>query len=105
MPKIQNNDRQALQELYFHVVNCVAALKQIIHLANINATDNLRKIVMRMPDHLIHIKANFLLTSEKKVRTLPFHISPNSLGNVSKPNLVRSLETFRIPVPDRKMVF
>ena len=24
------------------------------YLADINATDNLRKIVMRMPDHLIH---------------------------------------------------
>ena len=53
-PKIQNNDRQALQELSFDVVNCVAALKQIVHLADVNATDNLRKIVMRMPDHLIH---------------------------------------------------
>ena len=53
-PKIQNNDRQALQELSFDVLNCVAVLKQIVHLAHVNATDNLRKIVMRMPDHLIH---------------------------------------------------
>ena len=52
--KIQNNDRQALQELSFDVVNCVAALKQTVHLADVNAIDNLRKIVMRMPDHLIH---------------------------------------------------
>ena len=53
-PKIQNSDRQTLQELSFDVVNCVATLKQINHLADVNATDNLRKIIMRLPDHLIH---------------------------------------------------
>ena len=50
---MQDNDRQALQELFFDVVNCVEALKQIVHLADVNATDNLRKAVMRMPDYLI----------------------------------------------------
>ena len=51
--KLQTNDRQALQELYFDVVNCVATLKQINHLADVNATDNLRKIIKRLPDHMI----------------------------------------------------
>ena len=51
--KIQANDRQSLQELSFDVVNCVATLKQINHLADVNATDNLRKIIKRLPDHLI----------------------------------------------------
>ena len=41
--KIQNHDRQSLQELSFDVVNCVATLKQINHLADANATENLRK--------------------------------------------------------------
>ncbi|CAB4030163.1 Hypothetical predicted protein [Paramuricea clavata] len=51
--KLQGDDRQALQEFSFDVVNCVATLKQINHLADVNATDNLRKIVKRLPDHLI----------------------------------------------------
>ena len=51
--KIQNHDRQSLQELSFDVVNCVATLQQINHLADANATENLRKIVMRLPNHLI----------------------------------------------------
>ena len=50
--KIQNNDRQSLQELSFDVVNCVATLKQSNHLADVNATENLRKIIMRLPNHL-----------------------------------------------------
>jgi hypothetical protein len=51
--KLSSNDRQALQELTFDVVNCLATLKQINHLADINATDNLRRIVKRLPDRLI----------------------------------------------------
>ena len=51
--KLQTNDRQALQELSFDVINCVATLKQINHLTDVNATDNLRKIIKRLPDHMI----------------------------------------------------
>ena len=51
--KLASNDRQSLQELSFDVVNCLATLKQINHLADINATDNLRRIVKRLPDRLI----------------------------------------------------
>jgi hypothetical protein len=51
--KLASNDRQALQELSFDVVNCLATLKQINHLADINATDNLRRIVKRLSDRLI----------------------------------------------------
>lgn len=52
--KIQANDRKSLQELSFDVINCVATLKQINHLADINAIDKyLRKVVNRLPDHLI----------------------------------------------------
>ena len=52
-PKIQDNDRQTLQELFFDIVNCVAALKQILHLAEVKDSDNLRKLLMRMPDYFI----------------------------------------------------
>jgi hypothetical protein len=51
--KIQNNDRQALQQVSFDVANCVATLKQINHVADVNATDNLRNIIKRLPDHMI----------------------------------------------------
>ena len=51
--KIQTNDRQSLQELSFNVINCIAVLKQINHLADVNATENLHKIITRLPDHLI----------------------------------------------------
>ena len=64
--KIQDNDRQALQELFFDVVNCVAALKQIVHLADENATDNLCKAVMRMPLHLINGKMLHLNLEKKE---------------------------------------
>ena len=75
--KIQDNDIQALQEFFFDVVNYVEALKHIVHLADVNATDNLRKAEMRMPNHLI--KGKMLHpTSEKKERTRPLNISPSS---------------------------
>ena len=51
--KIQSNDRKALQQLSFDVANCVATLKQINHLADVNVTENLRKIIKRLPDHMI----------------------------------------------------
>ena len=51
--KTQTNDRQSLQELSFDVINCVAVLKQINHLADVNATGNLHKIITRLLDHLI----------------------------------------------------
>lgn len=51
--KIQADDRRSLQELSFDVMNWVATLKQINHLADVNAIDNLRKIITRLPDHLI----------------------------------------------------
>ena len=94
-PKIQDNDRQALQELFFYVLNCVAALKQIVHLPDQNATDNLRKAVIRMPDHLIH-KWKDVASDLREKRE-----NPSSFGIVSKPNF----DTFRIPIPHRKIVF
>ncbi|XP_028404075.1 uncharacterized protein LOC114526747 [Dendronephthya gigantea] len=51
--KIQNNNREALQQLSFDVANSAATLKQINHLADVSATGNLRSIVKRLPDHMI----------------------------------------------------
>ena len=50
--KIQVNDRESLQELSFDVVNCVATFKQVNHLADVNAADNLRKIISKLPQSL-----------------------------------------------------
>ena len=98
-PKIQDNDRQALQELFFDVLNCVAALKQIVHLPEEKATDNLRKAVIRMPDHLIH-KWKDVASDLRGKRE-----NPSSFGIVSKPILIRSFDTFKIPIPHGKIVF
>ena len=51
--KLSNNDRHGLRELSLDMVNCIAALKQINHYADVNANDSLRKIVKRLPDPLI----------------------------------------------------
>ncbi|CAB4031847.1 Hypothetical predicted protein [Paramuricea clavata] len=50
---IQRNDRRALRELSIDLVNCVATMHQVKYFADVNASDNLRKIVMRLPDYLI----------------------------------------------------
>jgi len=47
--KIQLDDRQALRESSFDMINCLATLRQINYFAN----DNLQKIVRCLPDHLI----------------------------------------------------
>ena len=52
-PKLQTNDRQALQELSFDIVNFVSTLRQVNHPADVNAADNLRKIIKRLPDDMI----------------------------------------------------
>jgi len=51
--KIQSNDRQALREFSLHMIDCLATLRQINYFADVNAKDNLRKIVKCLPDHLI----------------------------------------------------
>ena len=51
--KIQRNDRNALRELSIDLVNCIATLHQVKYFADVNTSDNLRKIIMRLPDYLI----------------------------------------------------
>jgi hypothetical protein len=86
-----------LQELSFDVVNCVATLKQINHLADVNATDNLRKIIKRLPDHLIDKWKGVASDLRDKGETPSLEQSVNSLENVSKPNLTTILVTSRNP--------
>ncbi|EDO30971.1 predicted protein [Nematostella vectensis] len=51
--RIGKNDRIKLREFSIDVVSCLATMKRIGYFAYINANKNLRRIVMRLPDHLI----------------------------------------------------
>ena len=51
--KIVNGNREGLRDLLHDVVNCIATLQRLSNFADANATENLRQIVTRLPDHLI----------------------------------------------------
>lgn len=51
--KIAASDRQALREFSLDIFNSLAILQQMKHFADVNASDNLRQAVKRLPDHLI----------------------------------------------------
>lgn len=51
--KIGRSNRKKLREFSIDLINCMATMKRIGYTADINANENLRKIVMRLPDHMI----------------------------------------------------
>lgn len=51
--KIHPNDRQSLRAFSIDIINCVATLRQINYFADVNANDNLRKIIRSLPDGII----------------------------------------------------
>ena len=51
--RVLKNNRQALREFSLDIINCLTTLCQINYYADVNANDNLRKIIMRLPDNLI----------------------------------------------------
>lgn len=51
--KIHPNDRQSLRDFSIDIINCLATLRQINHFADVNANDNLRKIIRSLPDGII----------------------------------------------------
>ncbi|KAK3749297.1 hypothetical protein QZH41_007559 [Actinostola sp. cb2023] len=51
--KIPRNNRQALREFSLDLINCLATMKQLNYFSDVNANDSLRRIIMRLPDHLI----------------------------------------------------
>jgi hypothetical protein len=67
--KIQRNDRRALRELSIDLVNCVATMHQVKYFADVNASDNLRKIVMRLPDYLIQKWKSVVIDIREKQRS------------------------------------
>ena len=51
--KIGRNDRKGLREFSIDLLNCMATMQRIGFSSDINANENLRKIVVRLPDNLI----------------------------------------------------
>ncbi|KAK3744933.1 hypothetical protein QZH41_007784 [Actinostola sp. cb2023] len=51
--RISRNDRERLREFSIDLVNCIATMQRIGYSADINANESLRRIIMRLPDHLI----------------------------------------------------
>jgi hypothetical protein len=61
--------RRALRELSIDVVNCVATMHQVKYFADVNASDNLRKIVMRLPDYLVQKWKGVVIDIREKQRS------------------------------------
>jgi len=51
--KLKPNDRQALRSLSIDVISCIATLRRINYMADVNAAETLRAIVSRLPNYLI----------------------------------------------------
>jgi hypothetical protein len=51
--KIGRSERKGLREFSIDLINCMATMKRIGFSADINANENLRRIVVRLPDNLI----------------------------------------------------
>ncbi|XP_064637049.1 uncharacterized protein LOC135493569 [Lineus longissimus] len=47
-------DRKAIRDFSLDIVNCLATLNRINYLADVHASESLRQIVRRLPDHMIH---------------------------------------------------
>ncbi|CAB4034354.1 Retrovirus-related Pol poly from transposon [Paramuricea clavata] len=51
--KISRSHRKKLREFSIDLINCMATMKCIGYTADINANENLQKIITRLPDHMI----------------------------------------------------
>ena len=51
--KIGRNNREALKAFSLDIINCLSIMHRLNYYADINANDSLRRIVMRLPDHLV----------------------------------------------------
>ena len=71
--KIGRSDRKKLREFSIDLMNCMATMKRIGYTADINANENLRKIVMRLPDHMIEKWRVFVADIREKGQTATVH--------------------------------
>ena len=51
--RIGRNNRQALRKFSLDIINCLSIMHRLNYYADVNANDNLRRIVMRLPDYLV----------------------------------------------------
>lgn len=66
--KIHPNHRQSLRDFSIDIINCLATLWQINYFADVNANDNLRKIIRSLPDGIIEKWKNVATDIRKKRR-------------------------------------
>ena len=64
--KIHPNHRQSLRDFSIDIINCLATLWQINYFADVNANDNLRKIIRSLPDGIIKKWKNVATDIRKK---------------------------------------
>lgn len=64
--KIHPNHRQSLRDFSIDIINCLATLWQINYFADVNANDNLRKIIRSLPDGIIEKWKNVATDIRKK---------------------------------------
>ncbi|XP_067685274.1 uncharacterized protein [Haliotis asinina] len=50
---VKSNDREALRRFSTDIINCLATLKRLNHMSDINASESLRMIIRRLPDDMI----------------------------------------------------
>ena len=75
--KIGRNDRKGLREFSIDLLNCMATMQRIGFSADISANENLRKIVVRLPDNLIERLRSTVQTFERKEKYQLSVISAN----------------------------
>ena len=51
--KIGRNNPEALKAFSLDIINCHSIMHRLNYYADVNANDSLRRIVMRLPDHLV----------------------------------------------------
>ena len=71
--KIGRSDRKKLREFSIDLMTCMATMKRIGYTADINANENLRKIVVRLPDHMIEKWRVFVADIREKGQTPTVH--------------------------------
>ena len=71
--KIGRSDKKKLREFSIDLMTCMATMKRIVYTADINANENLRKIVMRLPDHMIEKWRVFVADIREKGQTPTVH--------------------------------
>ena len=67
--KIGRSDRKKLREFSIDLINCMATMKRIGYTADINANENLRNIITRLPDHMIERWKVFVADIREKGQT------------------------------------